>query len=145
MTGRMWRAPGYAGFSAYLIPNGVDCLDVKPPISARRLQGGKEQGRGLPALEVSAALNLQILADGFQAVIADLVLMLVPALLHHDDGSLLEIHVGKIDVRHGSPAHPCFEQDIDNGTIPVRPEILALRSSLILEAVSILRASSGDR
>lgn len=141
----MRRAARYAGFGAYLIPNGVDRLDVKPPISAWCLQGGKEQGRGLPALEISAVLHLQILADGFQTVIAHLVLMLVPAFLRHEDGSLLEIYVGKVDVSHSRPAHSAFEQDIDDRSVSVRAETLTLRSSLSLEAISIFRTSSGDR
>ncbi len=63
-----------------------------------------------------------------------------PTFFHDCQSSAGQIGLRQIEVRHGSPAHPGFDQGIDDGAVAIRTIALTAWALLGLVSLAIFRA-----
>src|SRR2546428_5008404 len=61
----------------------------------------------------------EIVLDGLYTLPTDLIGMGCPTFFHDRQPPTGEVNLRQIEVRHGGPAHPGFDQRIDDGAVAI--------------------------
>src|SRR5262249_61690745 len=139
----MRRAAIDAGELRHIIPYVIDHPFRQSAASLPDRAGSEKKRRCSPFLVVLIPFVLAVIANRVQALFADLIAMEHRALLPHRSRLPARIDVIDIEPGDGGPAHPGFNQSVDDGAVPIRSIAFALRPlPLSTITVSILRLAA---
>jgi hypothetical protein len=118
VAGGMGGAVFHVRELAGLVPDVGDDHGGEAAGALRLAGGGEEEGGTVgPVFFVLGTLLLEVVLDGFKAFPADLVAVLVAALLGGEDGAAGKVDILRVEVFEGGASDPRLDEAVDDGAV----------------------------